>query len=80
MSRCGVENPILLTLQPQSGPEGGSHRETHPAGQHCLRLTWGANPCISWLAVLLSGLEDEAQAYGEVTTPKAERAGKERRG
>ena len=45
-----------------------------------MRLTWGANPCISWLVVQLSGLEDEAQAYGKVTPPKAERAGKEGRG
>lgn len=45
-----------------------------------MRLTWGANPCSSWLVVLLSGLEDEAQAYDKVTPPKAERAGKEGRG
>ena len=50
---CNTHSSLRVALE--------IHKGKHPVEQHCLRLTWVPNPSISWLTVLISGLDSEAQ-------------------
>lgn len=63
---CNTHSSLRVALE--------IHKGKHPVEQHCLRLTWGPNPSISWLTVLISGLDGEAQGpFTELSTRTSRR-------